>query len=173
FVEIETGRVQHYISCGAELIWIEECMTDMISPSAFERFNLPYLKKLIDAIRVAGGKSIYYYCGNPWDRMDKILQAGADAIAFEEGKKNFQIDIEKVVDVVDGRCTVFGNLDAINLLPHAEERQLKQEIKRQLKAGVKNKRKFVMSLGSPVTPETSVERVRLYCDLSRKIREKI
>ncbi|HPP08398.1 MAG TPA: uroporphyrinogen decarboxylase family protein, partial [bacterium] len=94
-------------------------------------------------------------------------------LSFEESKKNFQIDIEKVVSIVDGRCVVFGNLDAIYLLPHADEKQLVQEIERQLTAGVKNKRKFVMSLGSPVTPDTPVERVRLYCEVSREIGGKI
>ena len=169
FLDIAIASVQQYITCGAQLIWIEECMTDMISPAAFERFNLPYLKKLVSAIRDAGGRSIYYYCGNPWDRMDKILKVGPDALSFEESKKNFQVDIEKVVSIVDGRCAVFGNLDAINLLPHADEKQLAQEIERQIKAGIKNKRKFVMSIGSPVTPETPVERVRLYWEIAREI----
>lgn len=169
FLDIEMYRAQQYIACGAQVLWIEECLTDMISPAAFDTFNVPYLKKLISFIRECGGKSVYYYCGNPWDRMEKILQAGADAIAFEEGKKIFQIDIEKVVDIVDGKCTVFGNLDAINVLPCATEQQLKQEIERQIKAGIKNKRKFVMSIGSPVTPETPVERVRLYWEIAREI----
>lgn len=173
FLEISINLAQQYIATGAELLWIEECLTDMISPSAFKEFNVPYMKKLVSAIRDWGGKSIYYYCGNPWDRMNLILDIGADAISFEEGKKGFEIDIEKVVDVVDGRCVVFGNLDAINLLPKADIKTLKEEIKRQLEAGKRNKRKFVMSIGSPVTPETTLERVNLYCNLAREPGAKI
>ncbi len=172
-LEISISQSQQCIACGAQLLWIEECFTDMISPKAFERFNVPYMKKLVEAIRDAGGKSIYYYCGNPWDRFDKILDIGADAISFEESKKNFKIDIEKVVDIVNGKCTVFGNLDAINFLPFADEKQLRNEIERQLRAGIKNKRKFVMSLGSPVTPDTPLEKVQLYCEITREIGEKL
>lgn len=173
FCEISIFNAQQYIACGAQVLWIEECLTDMISSSAFERFNVPYMKKLVDAIRNAGGKSIYYYCGNPWEKLDKILQIGADAISFEEGKKNFDIDIEKLVEIFNGRCTVLGNLDAINVLPYADENRLRKEIERQLLAGVKNKRRFIMSTGSPVTPGTSVERVQLYCEITREIGAKL
>ena len=37
------------------------------------------------------------------------------------------------------------------------------------RAGRKNGGRFVMSLGSPVTPETPVARVRLYTDLVHEL----
>ena len=46
---------------------------------------------------------------------------------------------------------------------------LESEIRRQLAAGRRNGGRFVMSTGSPITPETSVERVKLYTDLVRRI----
>ncbi|MCM8788239.1 MAG: uroporphyrinogen decarboxylase family protein [Candidatus Omnitrophica bacterium] len=169
FLENGINAVEQHVACGAELIWIEECLTDMISPSAFESINVPYMKKLVAAIRDLGAKSIYYYCGNPWDRLDKIFDIGADALALEEGKKNFEIDIEKIVDTTNGRFVVFGNLDAINILPYADTETLKNQIKRQINAGKRNKRRFVMSIGSPVTPETGIERVQLYFEIARKL----
>ena len=169
FLEMSISTLEKYVACGAELIWIEECMTDMISPSAFESFNVPYMKKLVGAIKDLGAKSIYYYCGNPWDRLDKIFDIGADALAFEECKKGFEIDIEKVVDAVNGRFVVFGNLDAINLLPYATAESLEKEISRQINAGKRNKRRFVMSIGSPVTPETTFEQLQLYFEIARNL----
>ncbi|MCX7705418.1 MAG: uroporphyrinogen decarboxylase family protein [bacterium] len=169
FLETSIHLAQQETAAGAEVLWIEECLTDMISPAAFERFNVPFMKKLVSAIRELGAKSIYYYCGNPWDRMDKIFEIGADALAFEEGKKGFEIDIEKVAEVVNGKFVILGNLDAINLLPKADEETLAEEIKRQMRAGIKNKRRFIMSIGSPVTPDTTLGQVQLYCDISRKI----
>ena len=151
------------------IIWIEECYTDLISPEFFKKYNLPYMKRLVDAIRGAGMKSIYYYCGNPFDRLELILAAGADAVSFEESKKNFKIDIEDIIGAVNGRCTVLGNLDATFFLPVCAESELKAEIKRQIGAGRKNKSRFIMSLGSPVTPGTPAAKVRLYCDLAREL----
>ena len=157
--------VQLAAALGAAGIWIEECMTDMISPAAFAALNLPYLRPLVEEIRAQGMKSIYYFCGNPAGKWDLLLDAGADALSLEEGKKGFTIDIADVAERVSGRCVLLGNLDAINLLPQASEAELRAEIARQIAAGRRNGGRFIMSLGSPVTPPTSVERVRRYCEM--------
>lgn len=158
-------RISMISALGADAVWIEECLTDQISPEIFRRVNVPILKKCISEIHALGMKSIYYYCGNPWDRMDAILETGADALHFEEGKKGFHINIEDVAARVDGRCVLFGNLDSIAVLQNGSEAALRLEIQRQLRAGARNGRRFVMSTGSPVTPNTPVERIRLYTDI--------
>ena len=154
---------------GARGIWVEECMTDMVSPESFSAINLPVVRALVNAIREAGMVSVYYYCGDPTGKWDSLLAAGADALSFEESKKGFAIDIEDVVERVNGRCTVLGNLDAIGVLQDGSEEGLATEIRRQLRAGRRNGSRFVMSLGSPVTPGTPVSRVRRYCDLVHEL----
>jgi uroporphyrinogen-III decarboxylase len=168
-VEMARRTVARLKAIGARGVWIEECMTDMISPDAFRRLNLPFLREVVGVIRDAGMFSIYYYCGDPGDRLDLLIESGADAISLEESKKGFQIDITDVVDRVRGRCAVLGNLDAIGLLAHGSEADLCDEISRQLAAGRRNRGRFVMSLGSPVTPETPLRRVRLYADLVHRL----
>ena len=166
--KIERG-ISDIKKMGAEIIWIEECFLDMINPEMYKKYNLPYVRRITDAIRGAGMKSVYYHCGDPKGKMDLILDAGADAVSFEESKKGFEIEIEKIVEYVDGRCAVFGNLDAINFLPRCTESELRGEIERFVRAGRKNKSRFVMSIGSPVTPGTTAEKVRLYCETAREI----
>ena len=161
--------IQMISALGAGAVWIEECLTDQINPELFRQVSIPALQLCTREIRTCGMKSIYYFCGNPGDRLDAILEAGADAVHFEESKKGFTIDIEDIVQFIDGRCTVFGNLDSIGLLPNGDEQDLRQEISRQLEAGRRNGGRFVMSTGSPITPETPVERVRLYTDLVREL----
>ena len=169
FFEKCLQNLKDAIRMGAKGIWIEDLFTDQISPDHFESLNLFFLNKLIEEIRSLGLKSIYYYCGDPSGKWDLITGIGTDAFAFEESKKGFTIDIEEIVDRVNGRATVFGNLDAIHTLPYASEAQLRHEIKRQITAGRKNNNRFVMSIGSPVTPTTTVERVRLYVDLVHEL----
>ena len=134
-------------------------MTDMISLNAFRDMNFPYTKQLVDEIRNHGLKSIYYFAGNPTGRIEQILQVGADAVSFEESKKNFQIDIEDIISQVRGQCTVLGNLDSIGVLQNGTEEQLRNEISRQISAGKNNNSRFIMSLGSPPTPQTPVTKV--------------
>lgn len=161
--------IQQYAMLGAKGVWIEECFTDMIGPKAFAEINVPIVQRLVEEIRKTGMKSIYYYCGNPYGKWDLLFAVGADAISLEESKKGFVIDVDEIVDRTQGKCTVFGNLDAINLLPNGTEDELRAEIARQIEAGCRNNGRFIMSIGSPVTPGTPVKRVRLYCDIVHEL----
>jgi len=154
---------------GARAVWIEECLTDSLSPAMFADLNLPLVRRVVDEIRSAGMKSVYYYCGNPNDRWEELFAAGADALSLEESKKGFSVDIEEVARRAGGRVSILGNLDAINLLEHGDEDELRGEIARQMSAGRANGGRFVMSIGSPVTPGTRGERVRLYCEITREV----
>ncbi len=144
-------------------------MTDCIGPGAFGLLSVPFVRTLAAEVRAAGLKSVYYYCGNPAGKWEHILSVGADALSFEESKKGFSIDIEDVVEMVRGRCALLGNLDALWLLRSGSDEELRAEIARQIAAGRRNGGRFIMSLGSPVTPRTSVSRVRLYCDIVHEL----
>jgi uroporphyrinogen-III decarboxylase len=98
-----------------------------------------------------------------------ILSTGIDALSLEESKKGFIIDIDEIAEAVAGRCALLGNLDAIHLLPQASEEELRIELVRQAAAGRRNDSRFVFSAGSPITPGTTPQRVRLYCDLAHEI----
>lgn len=157
--------VKRCAAAGAGLIWIEDCMSDMISPNQCREFSLAYVRPLAEAIREAGMLSVHYYCGRPDDRWDFLLDTGADALALEEGKKGFEIDMLRVAELVDGRMALLGNIDAIAVMQDGSCKSLEAEIARQCAAGERNAGRFVMSIGSPVTPGTPLSRVREYCDL--------
>jgi len=162
-------RVKAAAAVGCHGIWIEDCMMDMIGPARFAKYNLPVIRGLVEAIRETGMKSIYYFCGNPWPVMDLLLETGADALALEESKKGFSIDIGDVVARAQGRMTVLGNLDAIDLLEHGSLEELRREVARQLDAGRRNNGRFIMSTGSPVTPGTTIQRLHEYISLVREL----
>jgi uroporphyrinogen-III decarboxylase len=165
YLQRDRRSIRRLAALGVRVVWIEECMTDMLSPRSFASLNLPMVRQIVAEIRRAGLWSICYFCGNPAGKWDSLFAAGADALALEESKKGFSIDIEEVVCRAQGRCTVLGNLDAVGILQDGSDDQLRGEVARQLAAGRRNQGRFIMSLGSPVTPGTPVGRVRQYCDL--------
>lgn len=166
---LERHAIRQAAALGAAGIWIEECLTDMISPQAFARLNLPVIQALVEEIRAAGMQSIYYYCGDPAGKWDLLRAAGADALALEESKKGFVIDIDTVARQWTGPGALLGNLDAIGVLQDGSDSDLRREVERQLAVGRRHGRGFVMSLGSPVTPSTPVTRVRQYVDLVHEL----
>jgi len=154
---------------GPSVVWIEDCWTDMISPSSFQRFNVEPLRELTHAIRTAGMWSVHYFCGDWRGKWDLLMETGADAIALEEPKKGFPADIADMAERVQGRKVLLGNLDAHSVLEKASDEQLRAEIARQMDAGRRNRGRFIMSLGSPVTPGTPISRVRSFCEIAREL----
>lgn len=161
-------EVHEAAAMEARGIWLEDCMTDMIHPRDFARLNMPNICALVEEIHAHGMHCIHYFCGNPKGKLDLLLTSGADALALEESKKGFTTDIAALAEVVDGRCALLGNLDAIHLLANSSESELRTEIARQVQAGRRNHNRFVMSIGSPVTPATTPQRVRRYIDIAHE-----
>jgi uroporphyrinogen decarboxylase len=157
-----------YSKMGVDIIWYEECLASAneISLSQFDRFCLPYNVELLPEINRLGMKSVYYPCGDVRDRLELMIEAGPDCISLEESKKGFEIDLAWVNEVVEGRVCIFGNLDSIGVLQNGTREGLRAEVRRQVEIGREYGR-FVMSLGSPVTPRTSASRVREYVNLVR------
>jgi uroporphyrinogen-III decarboxylase len=168
-LEIACREVGNAAALGARGIWIEECLTDMISPDSYRLLCLPYLRGLIEEIRGRGLASFFYFCGNPAGKLEAILSAGPDAVGFEESKKDFLIDLEDLGRRVDGRSALLGNLDAIGIVERSTDEQLREAILRQISVGRRNRSRFVMSTGSPITPATSVQRVQRYLELAREL----
>ncbi|MGQ9515162.1 MAG: uroporphyrinogen decarboxylase family protein [Thermoproteota archaeon] len=150
-------------------VWIEECLSSAteISLDQFRRFVLPYNEELIKEIRKLGMKSIYYPCGDVRDRLELMIDIEPDCLSVEESKKGFNIDISWVADIVSGRTCLFGNIDSIRILQNGTWDELRKEIRRQIGVGLKHKR-FIISLGSPVTPLTPLSRVAEFINIARQ-----
>jgi len=168
-VQCNRIRIATWKAAGVELIWLEEGSSDQISPELHRRLVLPHMQELTAAIREAGMRSIYYYTGNPNDRLDVLLASGADALALEEGRKNFTIDIETVAEYADGRMALLGNLDEVNVLERGPIEAIRAEVARQLRAGRRNANRFIMGIGGPVTPNTPMEHVRAIAQIVHEL----
>ena len=159
-VQCNLRRIGAWKAAGVELIWIEDCFDDLISPELYRRMVLPPLREMTAALRKAGMASIHYYTGNPNDRLELLLAGGADALSLECSRKNFTIDIELVARRVDGRIALLGNLDEINVLEKGPVSAIRAEVKRQLAAGRANGGRFIMGIAGPITPGTPLDHVR-------------
>ena len=70
--------------------------------------------------------------------------------------------------VGDELC-LFGNLDAYEDLEVASDEALRDEVGRQIREGSVGGRRFVVSIGSPIMPDTRPERVGAFLHMSREV----
>ena len=141
----------------------------MVAPEHYRRLCFPFVRALCEEIRALGMKSIYYYTGNPSGKMDMLLDTKADMLGFEESKKGIVLDIIELAGALTGRCGLLGNLDAMNVLPSCTATELRAAMEAQAEAARIMKGRFIFSLGSPVTPNTTIVRVREYVTLARTL----
>ena len=169
FIERATEqRLQNIRSASSvDGFWFDEYYTDVISPEHYEEYVFRPNLRLAKAIRESGKLSMYYFCGDIMPKLDKALSLEVDAIAFEESKKWFEVDIAEVKKRVGNQKALVGNMDGLHLLPRGTKEQLEAEVKRQLSVAAKDGG-FVMGAGSPIAPDTPTENMLVFLDATRK-----
>ncbi len=161
-------EIKAFAAIGVDFVWVELCLVgrDSISLSAFREFGTPYSRPLVDVARENGMITVFYVCGDVSDRLEDLVSVSPMCLSFEESKKGFCVDLDTISRVVGDSVCLFGNLDAVDVLENGSDALLAREIERLLEIGNRTGR-FVMSLGSPVTPDTPVARVRRFGELTR------
>jgi uroporphyrinogen-III decarboxylase len=141
---------------GVHGIYVQEVFTgaDMISPRAYDEFVFEYNRPYFHHMRRLGLLPIHYVCGDAVPRLERMVECDVAAVAVEESKKNFQIEIEDVVERVAGRAVVFGNIDAVKFGLHATMDEMAAEVRRQARIGARAMG-FVVSTGSPFPLDTN------------------
>lgn len=164
--------IRAFATAGGDAIYIDDATAtnDMISVSDYERFSLPYMQAMVSEIHRLGHKAIVIYFGGISDRLNQIVATGADGLSMETTMKAFVNDIDQIANLIGSKITLFGNIDPVGVLESASDSALEAEIRRQTQAGNKT-RGFIMCTGSPITPDTPIQRVRLFLDLAKNMRK--
>ncbi len=170
-LEAAVELTKAWAELGVDGIYFQETLSaaDFISPADYDDFVYPTTRQLVQACQSLGMKAMLYIAGNVVPRLPRLVEMGLDALAVEESRKNFVVDIADVrAQVGDGLC-LFGNVDAYGILEVGSDEQLEAEILRQLHGGSTESGAFIMSPGSPITPGTALERVGAFIRMSRQL----
>jgi hypothetical protein len=149
-----------WAEAGIHGVFVEECFTgaDLISPRSYDEFVFEYDVPYFRTMRSLGLLPILYVCGDVIPRIDRMVQLEIAAVAVEESKKNFSIEIEDVVERVDGRAAVFGNIDAVRFGIQATMDEMAAEVRRQASIGARANG-FVVGTGSPFPLDTNPRQI--------------
>ena len=161
--------VRAYAKVGVHGVFIEECLTsaDLISPRIYDEFVFPYDRALLAEFRALSLPTIFYVCGDVVPRLPRLVELSPTALAVEESKKGFRIDLAEVATAVGDRMALFGNLDATRIKDWGNA-ELAYQIEGQLKAA-RPSRGFIVSMGSPFPLETPLQRVAAFIAAARQV----
>jgi MtaA/CmuA family methyltransferase len=132
---------------------------DLISPSQFKNFAVPYIKSVVQKTREMGLKAFVHICGNTTDRLDTILDIRPDLMSVDT-----KVSLSKAMEVLKGKVAVLGNVSTSNML-FKSPKEIMEEAKACIaKAG---KVGFALGAGCDIPIGAPVGNVRALWDAAR------
>ena len=77
----------------------------LISKDYFVEFSQPYMRECGKAIRDAGKYFLIHICGDTSDRLDDVVDVGADIFSVD-----YQVDVGEALEQVGDKQTILGNV---------------------------------------------------------------
>lgn len=160
FASTDLLRMKELAEAGAEAVFIADgwASCDIISPSMFTEFALPYQISITKAAHEAGLKIILWNEGDILPILNQEVKVNMDAFAFEQPRKGVNTTVDKIREVFGKRRCLFGNLDSELLLMRNNNLEIKQEVERQIRQSGKDA-PFIFSTGSPLPSNIELEAV--------------
>jgi MtaA/CmuA family methyltransferase len=161
--ELALSFSEAQIKAGAHCIGIGDAACSQISPELYREFFFPYEKKLVEHIHSCGAMAKIHICGNISGILNDLIKTGADII-----------DIDHMVTAVPQEVPnllpnqVFsGSADPVSILQNGNPDTIRQKIKDDFENA---SGRMILSAGCEVTPETSLENFRSFCESAKTIR---
>jgi uroporphyrinogen decarboxylase len=135
---------------------------EMISPEMYEKFALPYEKKIVEVAHAIGLPYALHICGNTETILDKMLQTGADAFELD-----YKTDVRKVFEEYADKATLIGNIDPSGVLALGSVDEVKRKTFELLNI-YSGSDKFILNAGCAIPPNTPPENLEAMIDVARE-----
>jgi uroporphyrinogen decarboxylase len=143
-------------AAGAQALQIFDSWAGVLAPGDFERYALPYVKRIIADLKEATDVPIIYFANNGATLLDLSKTSGADVLGLD-----WRVDIAKAVEQIGPDISVQGNLDPSALL--LPEKQLRERVAKLL-AGAGNARGHICNLGHGIHQFTPPAQAKIFID---------
>lgn len=151
-----SAKIEH----GVDAVQIFDTWGGMLSPQDFEEFSLPYIQKIISAIKRKRQPVIFFAKGVHYD-INRLASSGADVIGLD-----WTMDLAKARAAVNGKVALQGNLDPTVL--YGTKEKIKEEVERTLSSYGKNNG-HVFNLGHGILPDIEPENAKALVEYVKEL----
>lgn len=167
--EFATEAIQEYvralIAAGAQAICILEPSAVMLGPKQFEQFSSRYVNHIIESCKYTGIATIYHTCGNTMHLIDKMVDAGIDALSLDSPDAG--VDLTSVAKTVPENVIVMGNLNPTGTLLKGTPAEVKEEVS-DLLSKMEPYPNFILSTGCDLPQEVPLDNIRAFMEAGRR-----
>lgn len=163
--------IRNSIRAGADMVMIADDFGDqrslMISKPMWEEFVLPQLRRMIDAAHDAGGKVLLHSCGTVASILDRLVEAGLDALhPFQCLPGN---NLEEAKREYGDRLCFFVGID-VQRMPDSTPEAIREEIIRLWRVGGRGGG-MAFATANYLMPDTPIANIRAMFDTINDIRK--
>jgi MtaA/CmuA family methyltransferase len=140
---------------GADLLHCGDSLSscDVISPADYETWAFPYQRKVLQAWKAYGAKTLLHICGDSSAVLDLYAETGADVIEVDH-----KVDLALARRIVGDRASVIGNVDPVTVLLQGTPEQVRATSARCLEEGSGGN--YILGSGCVVPRITPLENLR-------------
>ncbi len=101
------------VDAGSDILHCGDSLAscDMISPRQYEEYAWPYQKKVIQAWKDYGARTLLHICGNSTKVLQLYAATGADIIEID-----YKVDLAFAKRAVGDKACLLGNVDTVTQL---------------------------------------------------------
>ena len=149
FIQLMSETGAHMTSNGDSVAGPE-----LISPSMFRTFALPYEKIVVEKAHALGLPYVLHICGNTNRIIDAMLETGSDGLELD-----YKTDAVLAHGKMKDRTVYIGNIDPSGVLALGTP-QLVEEKTRELLTVFADTPRFILNAGCAIPPITPPENLR-------------
>nr|MBF0222823.1 uroporphyrinogen decarboxylase [Desulfobulbaceae bacterium] len=148
-------------AAGAQALQVFDSWAGVLAPCDFEQFAIPYVRRIIAALKEVTDVPLIYFANNGSTLLDLSLTSGADVLGFD-----WRPNLDDVVKRVKGKVSIQGNMDPLALFLPADK--LEKRVANVLKQA-EGARGHIFNLGHGIVPETDPEKAKLLVTLVHEL----
>ncbi|GAB4559086.1 MAG: uroporphyrinogen decarboxylase [Geothermobacteraceae bacterium] len=148
--EMDRLYLNAQVAAGAQAIQIFDTWGGIVSPLDYEKFILPYTKKLIDGLDRS--VPVIHFVKGAGTMLDKVRLAGSDVVGLD-----WHVNLGTARDILGAEIAVQGNLDPTVL--YAPKDHIRAEVKRILDENA-GRPGHIFNLGHGILPTVDPEHAK-------------
>lgn len=148
------------LDAGAHVLWVSDPLAALLPPDRFTEFAGDFLARLFDL--QPHGPTALHICGDTTLIIQQMVETNVQAISFDQC-----MDLMAIEDHVAQGVTIVGNLEPVEILELAPEREVAEATK-DLASLMGVKRNYALSTGCAAPSSAPIENVARFVQTGKE-----
>jgi uroporphyrinogen decarboxylase len=148
---------------GADILHCGDSLSscDMISPEQYETWAFPYQKKVIQAWKAYGAKTLLHICGDATQVLPLYASTGADIVELDS-----KVDLAYAKQIIGDKTCILGNVDTVTTLLQGTPTKVRHDSE-QCIAAASFGGGYILGSGCMMPRHTPIENIQAMIETAR------